>query len=281
MALTNPQLTEIRRILGFPDIGVPGAGGTPNQSFASLFSWFRIMEPYGWLETRLQTLSADEEVAIFGQQHTAFAGYIIPSTLNLAISTPSSIAIGAQLQVTVDGSLLVYIAVSGDTPAKVATQQASLITQDPTAGGLVIANTNVGTLQLYARGHGSQGNGCPVLAVSSDPSMQVAIGGSPSSFASGITSGGQDPPGPNFLPRNSSVPVYGYVPIIQMLESDLINARSSLGSTKVDILTRRLSELAERDALLRRFRMELADRLNVKFDPDIAGNRSRGRRRVV
>src|SRR4029077_2146873 len=174
---------------------------------------------------------------------------------------------------------LTYTAITGDTPAKIAAAQAGLITIDPTAGSLVIANTNIGTLQLFSRSHGSQGNGCPVQAVSSDPTLLVAIGGSPSSFASGITSGGQDPTGPNFLPRNANVPVYGYVPIIQMLESDLINARTSLGSLKVDVLTRRPSELAERDALLRRFRMELADRLNVPLDPDIAGNRSRRRRR--
>lgn len=73
--LTPSQQAEIRRILGYPAIGKPQS---TFPTAASLFSSFRMIDPTGALETRMQTLQDFEEVHVFGQESSFFASYPQP-----------------------------------------------------------------------------------------------------------------------------------------------------------------------------------------------------------
>jgi len=274
--LTTTQLTEIRRILGYPSMGVPVQA---SGAFATLFSYFRIVDPYMWLEVRMQSLTVDEEVAIFGQEHPQFGSYLVPALLTLTVQG-SSPAVGTEFQVKVDGSLLTYVTLTGDTPAKISAAMAALITQDANAGSLVIANPESANILIYSRTQGAMGNGIQVQATSSDPSLTMQIGTQSGQVVYGVTAGGADPPGIQWTPAGGTVPIYGYVPAIRLLEADLVGARANLSTLKVDVIERRPTELLEREWLLNRWKRELADRLNVPLNPDMAHNKRRFSQRV-
>jgi hypothetical protein len=89
--LTDTQQSEIRRILGYPAIGRPNAS---YPSVASMFSAFKLIDPTGALETRLQGLQVYEEVQIFGQEHTSFALYPQPFGESYTPSDGSAVVYG-------------------------------------------------------------------------------------------------------------------------------------------------------------------------------------------
>ena len=275
--LTVPQLTEIRRILGYPALGVPTQA---LGAYATLFSYFRIIDPYMWLETRMQSLTQDEEVSLFGAEHPAFGSYLLPALLTITFlgATP---VVGTIFQIKIDGSLIPYTVQTGDNPTKIATNVGTLITQDANAGSIVIANPEGPAILIYSRTQGAQGNAIACQATSSDPSLTMQIGTQTGQVVFGATSGGADPPGIQWTPLGTSIPIYGYIPSIRYLEADLVNVRSNLGSLKIDVIERRPTELIEREWLIQRWKRELADRLNVPLNPDLAGNKGRRRQRVV
>lgn len=279
MALTATQQNEVLRILGYPALG-QALNNSNVTGAASMHSYYRIWEAYEWLLTRFNSMLQDEEVYIFGAEHAAFGSYLVPALATI-IFTGSSIAVGVELQIQVNGSLLSYVTQTGDTVAKVAAAVALLIAGDPVASALTVANPQATDVQIYVRTPGASGNGIPVQAMSSDASLTVQIGTMVGQVAFGVTAGGADPPGVKFVPQNATVPVYGYVPIIRILEADLIGGRTSLIAEKVDVLTYRRSELSEREALLRYWKRQLADRLNVPSEPDFAGNKRRAHGRRI
>jgi hypothetical protein len=278
MALTATQQNEILRILGYPALG-QALNMNNATGAASMHSFYRIWEAYEWLLTRFNSMLQDEEVYIFGAEHAAFGSYVVPALATLTFSGATPV-VGTELQIQVDGSLLTYTVQTSDTPTKIALAVALLISGDPVASQLCVANPEGPACLIYVRTPGATGNGIPVQAMSSDASLQVSLGGTATQVVYGVTSGGTDPPGVKFTPQNATVPVYGYVPIIRLLEADLVGTRTSLIAEKVDVLTYRKSELRERAGLLRYWKRELADRFNVPSEPDFAKNkqRMRGRR---
>lgn len=278
--ITETQKTEIRRILGFPAIGQ-----ALNQSnvgiVASMHSYYRFYEPYEWMETRLNALEQDEEVQTFGAEHSAFASYVVPASLVATIvgATP---VVGTEIQFQINGALETYVVQTGDTPAKIAAAIAAVISQDAAVNTLIVANQEGAAIQLYARTPGSAGNGVPVQAFSSDPSVTIQLGsGAAGQSVFSVMAGGGDPPGPRFVPDGSTVTTYGYVPIIRLLEADLVGARRSLTIEKVDVLTFRKTELYERAKLQDYWKRELATYLNLPLYIDFVGNRGRRSRRRV
>lgn len=275
--VTETQKAEVRRILGFPNLGNSASVQLGYPGFASVYS---IWQPYAWLEYRFTTMSADEEVAIFGQESGYFSQYYTPSSLTLTISTPSQIATGAQLQVDVDGNAITVTAQANDTPQTFAARLATQIMQNNSATQAVLAASNGPAVTIISRAMGILGNGIVAQYISSDPSLLCSAGlGSPSIIGVGVTAGGMNPPGPSMTPTSGAQTIYGYVPIIKQLEDDLANVRENLDTTRADVYIPRVDEFIARKALLHRYRRELADRLGVPLDPDLVGNRRRGRMR--
>lgn len=265
---------EVRRVLGYPDLLSAASIQTGYPGFSSQYT---IFQPYAVLEDKLIYLTSApaEAVPIFGAEHALFASFYSSASFAFTLASPSSPAVGATVKVTIAGAAAVTVtAVAGDSPTsmagKVATALASNASVIPTASGAAVT--------LYALTAGKSGNGTSVSVIATDPSLTVSPTGP---IATGVTAGGMDPPGPYYTDSTLGLTTFGYLPIIRILESALANASDNLDSTKADSFVWRPSELAERTALLRRFRRELADRLGVPLDPDIVGNRRRGSVRVV
>jgi hypothetical protein len=280
VALTVTQQTEILRILGFPNLGSQASLGLGYPAYASQFAQW---QPYAWLMTRLNTMSSDEEVAIMGAESLLFAPYFTPASLTMTLSTPSTVAVGATLSIDVDGELITIAAVEGDTPATLVAKLASAILADSTASETFLINLSGTSLALVVRDLGTDGNGFPVMATSNDPSLLfvIAPNTTPAANGYGVTTGGANPPGPTIVPDGSVRPVFGYVPIIRILESDIGGARDNLDLQSVETYVPRPDEMESRARLLRRYRRELADRFNVPLDPDLVGNRRSGRLRRI
>ena len=284
MSLTAVQMTELRRILGFPNLGNAASTTAGAPGFSSVFAQW---QPYAWMEYRFATIgtpgdpeSEAEEVAIFGTESTFFSSYFTAANLALTFSTPSSIAPTAVAQIDVSGELITVDAIASDTPSLFAARAALAIAGDISSQLVVIANALGPTMTMYARSIGTLGNGLAVQAASNDPSLQISIGSSPpANYVGSQTSGGANPPCEAFVINDGAQTIYGYVPIIRILEGDAVNVRDSLDIKQADVFTPRSDELRGRVALLRRYRRLIAERLNVPLDPDLVGNKNRNRMR--
>jgi hypothetical protein len=169
VALSDTQQVELRRILGYPAKGASASLALGYPAFASAFA---MWQPYAVLERRMLELSQDEEVAIFGAEHSAFASYPV------------------------------------------------------------------------------------VNGVSQAPGLRWT--------------------------SSTGVVTYGYVPTIRSLESDLAGKPGAFGSfSSLNRVAFRPDELRLRRALLNQYRADLADFLSVPLDPNLVGNRGRGRFRRV
>ena len=264
---------EIVRVLGFPDVLSSASiqPGYPNYN-----SEYAMFQPYAQLMNKLNYLSNApvEAVRIFGAEHPAFSGFYASASFNLAITTPSSIATGATISLVVNGVAAGNVtAASSETPTSIGTKVATALT----ASGFVFASNGAGSVTAYATQPGKVGNGITILAISSDPSLLL----NGATVSVGATSMGSDPPGEYLSDTSLAQPVWGYLPIIRVLQNDILASRLDLRASVADVVTLRATEIPERDALCNRMRRKLADALAVPLDPDIAGNRRQGRMRVI
>ncbi len=264
-------VTETFRVLGYPDtlssaslqLGYPG--------YASQYALF---QPYAVLQNKINVLagSPEEAVPIYGQAHAQFASFYLAASFALALATPSSIAPGAQLSVSVSGNPVTVAAANGETPTSLAAKLAVALNGNGAVSPIALASPSANTATIVALAAGAAGNGVPIVATSSDPSLTV----NGAQVAAAALAGGQNPPGPTLTLSPGNV-IFGYLPIIQQLEDDLGGGRKFLTFAKAGVAGFRLNELDERGRLLNRYRRELADRFGVPLDPDVAGNRG-GRR---
>lgn len=279
MSISQAQREEIARMLGYPNLSPESSLNLGSPEYASPYA---MWQPYAQLISRLARTDAGEEVALLGAESTLFAGLFTPSSIALTFSTPTSVATGVQLEMDANGQLLQYTTQANDTPATIAAQFGTIVRQNAAASAQFLPNVQGAKLNLYVRAMGADGNGFGVMVTSPDPSVLIAIAPiSAAQFAYGMTSGGANPNGPRFTPEGSTQPIYGYVPIIRILEDDLINSRENLDMAKADTYVPRSDEMGARAALWRFYRREMADRLGVPLDPDIIGNRQRLTQRVV
>jgi hypothetical protein len=286
-SITETQIAEVTRILGFPNLS-PNSGADIGYPYYS--SQLMTFQPYIILVVRLTQASPADEVQYFGAESPLFGSFFAPGTVAFTFSTPTTIAVGVSVQMNIGDNTVSYETIEGDTPATVVAALYALIRENDGIRESFMVNPSGAVLTIINTKHlGVNGNGVQCIALSSDPSLLAAAGtGSASQMAFGTTAGGTNPPGPRFVPVGGSPvqdsePIYGYVPIIRVLESDLINSRENLDTQKADSWVPSPYELGKRSALLNSWRRRLADSLSVPLDPDIAGNARRmgGGRRVV
>lgn len=279
--ITKQQMGEVARILGFPNLSPMSSLQVGYPYFSSQLAMF---QPYAMLLNRLSQASPDDEVQYFGAESPLFAGMFIPAQIGFVFSSTGSLTAGSVVQMNLNGETIEYTIETGDTPATVVAALFALAMNDVNITDSFMVN-GIGTTitAFYTAGLGGSGNGFQCIAASSDSNLQIQVVGvgTPAQVATGATGGGTNPPGPRFLDPEATEPIYGYVPIIRILESDLINARINLDTLKADVWEPRQDELSVRAALWRKYRAELADRISVPLDPDIAGNQSRSIQRVV
>src|SRR5580704_7755536 len=278
MAISIVQMAEIGRILGYPNISPKNSLNLEYPTFASQFG---MWQPYAVLINRLSGASAYNEVQYLGAESSLFGTFFTPAAIALTVSTPSSIVVGVTVNLNAGGTVLSYITRAGDTPASVAAALSALVAENATVAAIFMPNPTGATLNLYnISAIGTDGNGVTCIATSSDPSCTLSFGATEAQMAYGQTSGGQVPPGPQFTPTGTTETVFGFVPIIHILESDLVNARQNLDTLSADVWNPRQDELDVRYALLTEYKRQLANAISVPLDPDLVGNR-RSSHRIV
>lgn len=277
--ITFNQMTEIARILGYPQFS-PNSSLDPHYPFFSspLAQW----QPYAMLMTRLAVVAPAEEVQILGAESPLYSQFFTPASVTLTITTPSAPAVGTTVRVNLGGNIYAYETQAGDTVDVIIANLAQELLEDPNGTALFLPNPDGNTLLLInVAAVGTDANGVNCVAVSSDPSVLVSFGGTPGQMAFAPTSGGATPPGPQFKPLDGSPLITGYVPIIHVLESDLVNARTNLDTLSAEDWHPRQDELDVREALKNKFRRDLANALLVPLDPDIVGNNTTMAQRFV
>jgi hypothetical protein len=282
--LSQTQRQELRRILGYPALAQQASVQLGYPGYASAFAQW---QPYAWLESRFTTLAPGEEVEIFGQESLLFSQFLIPASVAFTVSTPSAIANAVTLTFNVAGTTVAVASGASDTPATFAAKCVTALAANTTVEAELLLASAGPTLTLTAITAGIVGNGTSISVVSSDPSLQISLaapaGGTtvPAAYAFGMTQGGADPPGEKYILPDQPLPVYGYVSFVRILEGDLGNARKFLYFVKAGDFNPRGDEIAARKAMLRHYRMKIAERLNVPLDPDLVGNSKRsGFRRI-
>jgi hypothetical protein len=247
-------------------------------------SQLALWQPYAIMNIRLSQASPSDEVQYFGAESPQFGSFYAPSTAAITFFTPSTVAVGVVVNLNAGGTVLTYTTVTGDTPDSICEQFATQINQNPNVNPTFLANFVGPVLNIYyITTIGTDGNGIQCMVTSSDPSLlsTFSVLSAPSQFSFGATFGGTTPPGPQFTPIGTDNVVFGYVPIIHLLESDLINARINLDTLKADVWQPRQDELKVRYSLLWYYRKELADRISVPIDPDLTGNANQITQRIV
>lgn len=278
MSISVAQQCEVARILGYPNL-------SPMSSLQLQYPYFSsqlaLWQPYAMLINRLSQASQQDEVQMFGAESALFGSFFTPSLVALTLSTGSSVAQGTIARLNVGGTVLTYQTNAIDTPATIAAEFASQINSNANTNTDFMANNVGAVLSIYnTAAIGTDGNGVMMMFTSNSGTLLGSFGASAAQFSNGATAGGQTPPGPQFTPIGTNEPVFGYVPIIHILESDLLNARINLDTLKADVWEPRQDELGVRWALLRQYRKELADRLSVPLDPDLVGNAQSSQRIV-
>ncbi len=106
MALTTTQQNELSRFMGYPDLGQPVGA---NVALASLASAFRFLDPVGYFQQRIQTLSQDAEVQIFGQESAFWGTYGAAKPPGIAWTDPTT-------NTTYNGYIPTLRVLEGDIP---------------------------------------------------------------------------------------------------------------------------------------------------------------------
>jgi len=281
MAISQTQMAEVARILGFPNLSPQTS---LNMEYPTFSSQFAVFQPYAQLLNRLAGASDADEVQYFGAESTKFASFFTPSQIVLTFSGPGPTT-GVIIRINLGGNQYEYTVNDSDTYASIAAAFSASLADDPQGSALFLPNAVGPALGLYnVAAVGTDGNGVQCMAGSTDTSVLVSFGGAAAQFAAGATSGGQVPPGPQFTAITGAQKgqvVFGFVPIIHLLESDLVNARANLDTLSAEAWHPRQDELDVRKALLDKYRIDLANGLAVPIDPDIMGNNSRGSQRIV
>lgn len=278
--LSKTQKAELRRILGFPNLGSSASVSLGYPGYASPFAQW---QPYAWLERRMIEMSTDEEVELFGAESTLFGAYFVPSTIPVTFSTIAGLAKHVVLELDLYGELFSLDIPAGTDPTAVPPLLSAAIRANATSASDFFVVASGATLSLSVRALGQDGNGRPLQISSSDPGLllQLSPVAIPSQYGYGFTAGGSNPPGPSMQVDGETRPTFGYVPIVRLLESDIAGARDNLDIQAVEGYTPRVDEMQARAGLLRRYRREIADRLNVPLDPDLVGNRRSALRRRI
>ena len=273
MTISLTQMAEISRILGYPNISPQSSLQLEYPTFSSQFA---MWQPYAVLLNRLAGCSQDDEVQYLGAESTYFSSKFIPSSVAIVFAlTGAGVTPGATYKLNAGTISFSYQAQSSDTVASIAAQFAAQVADDPTASEQLMPNAIGGALTLYnILALGADGNGVQCAAATNDPNVTVSFGGTAGAFANGCTAGGTSPNGPRYTDITSGETIFGYVPIIHVLESDLVNARQNLDTLQASLWKPRQDEADVRWALKQQYCRELANRISVPLYPDIVGNNS-------
>jgi len=275
MALMLSQKSNVRRHLRYPLGGLAHfstVGGTLADGTAS----YRYYQPFSFLEWRMNNLAPDEEARLTGNAYAALS-FVGPSP-----------DIGSTYTVTFSGGLLT-------APATItATINASDIPPNPTQlansylgsnNGLVVAgllaqaanlNTQLRAAQIQAVAPFGTGAfsysvvPIPEIGFTSPQPFTILVDWT-GNLAPSITADGTQLH-PMMFQTDGVTSVWGYLNILNYLETEYGTASRDLSTSKADVWKARPTELAERFSLYSTWQNRLAEFIDVPINPNARTN---------
>lgn len=259
MPLTIAQKSDIRRHLGYPVAGLARnsvAGGT----LASGSIGYRWLQAYAFMEYKLNNLNPDEEARVTGYAYggLAFNGpQPTPGDVVTVVISGGSLVSPVTLTVTV-GPLVPSI-----------DNRITVVNQLAAAGGSNAALQAANILVLSPYGTGSYSENSvpfPEVSFTCPTSFSISATGSGTTYPQ-ITANGQLLP-PYAVLFDNTAPVYGYIPILNGLESGYLGSAVNLDTKEAGPWKSRHNEQGQRMSLLETYRRQLADFLGTPINPD-------------
>jgi hypothetical protein len=261
MALQILTKVNIRRHLGYPLAGLTTsspAGGT----LSSANNAYRFFGSYGQLEFRMNQLAPSEEAVLTGSPYGAVgfnnantpivAGTVITVTLNSPQFSTNPVILTYTVQPTDD-----LLIICGQLA-----NQAALNT-DFTAAGFYAIND-------YGTGPWSQQIVpfpiCSFIAPSNSSSFSINVSGSGNTVPQVVANGQLLPPAIYLETTIPAKEIFGYLPILDTLESFYAGTVQNLSTTKAREWTRNSRELTEKKMLYNQWRQRLAQFMGISLD---------------
>lgn len=261
MALNEATKVKVRRHLRYGVAGLyktSAAGGT----LAVGQIGYRFFQPYGNLEYRMNNLSPVEEATVTGAAMGAvsFVGPN-PTAGDQFVVALSGGGLSTVQQVTVT-------AVNGDTPTTIGSKVAAAIALNTT-----IAAAGFYAVALYGAG--------PFGVNQQIPLPEVAIVG-PQPFTLGVTTtsalapqvtmqGQQMSPSADFTGAGDIT--YGFIPILDALESAIASASQNLDTKQADVWKHHGNELAQRRSLYEDWQFRFSEFIGIPMNESVPEDR--------
>lgn len=264
MALTAESKASVRRHLEYPVVGLittSPAGG----ALASGFIGYRFFQAYGRLEFKLNNLDPVEESILLGNAIAA-----------VALIGPQPNA-GDTVSVTLSGGNIASpqtVTATAPAPATGVDARLTLCNLLASAAQLNPVLQAAGVLAITPFGTGpysQQAIPVPQVAFESPVAFTITSAGSGVLFPQITSNGTPRPPVASLASAaspNVATPVYGYLPILDVLEGAYAAASGNLDTIQADVWKGRGNELGQRYALYRVWQGKLADFLGVPMNPD-------------
>ncbi len=219
MSLSLQTKVDIRRHLGVPAAGYPTSGYTGG---------IRIVQSTGQLETYMTNLQADEESVVTGYPY---------GTVRI-FGTPT---LGNTITLTVNGTPVAYTVVDSDlassAPLQTVAYSVANAVNSANLGPLAAGGFNYGATPEKTLPDGSQ--------VSLLNPTTFTLSASATGLSAVVVANGSVFPNPQ-ITTSAGVTVYGYVPICNYLEGQVMNPDLSLRYVKADAVTFRADEVPAR-----------------------------------
>lgn len=264
MALTIAQKSAVRRHLGYPVIGLL-ANSPGGQTLGSAAAGYRYFEAYGFLEWKLNNLNPDEECRLTGRALGA-VGLIGPQ--------PNP---GDTVSVTLSGGpipspqTLIATAPGPDPQHDLRINLCNALAA-ACAVNQVLQAQKIYSVAPYGTGPFSlNAVALPEVAFSCAAPFTIAAAGSGVLVPQVTADGSQIPPAAAVDGINT---VYGYVPILDALESAFAGTSQNLDTMKADVWTARANEIGQRRSLYENWRQMLSDFLGIPINPMRRNNAS-------
>lgn len=258
MPLTFAQKSSVRRHLGYPVVGllqISPAGG----SVASGMNGYRFFQTYGRLEYKMNNLNPDEEARLTGRAYAAVAligpqpnaGDTISVTLSGGgIASPQTVTVTAPApQVNVDGRLTLGALLAAAASQNTVLQAAGVISVTPYGSGPF----------------NEQQIPTPEVAFSCPQAFTITSAASGVLFPQITATGAMLHPSASL---DGSTTIYGYIPILDGLESALAGASQNLDTIQAAVWRGRSNEIGQRMSLYKNWVGLMSDFLGIPTNAD-------------
>ncbi len=243
---------------------------------------YRFTQAYGFLEWRMNTLMPDEESRITGKAYSSlifigpepnvgdtaqvtFSGGGLSSPLTLTLTATQELLDVAQ-PTSADQAAWATRLFNANIGLGLASQMAALIAKSPEmvlAGFVAIAPYGTGPYSQLTIP-------VPEVGITNDTPFTMTVANS-GQMAVQVESGG-DYLNPSISPAAMASPVYGYVPILNYLETQYGNSIDILQIDTADVFKARKTVLAETFSLYQTWVQRLAEFMLVPVNPEAKGN---------